>query len=70
MQIPLTDMGGYSIQVGNGACFRQQEACNGEELRIQGYKDAADFVPFELGCAEVVLGVSWLQTLGEVRADW
>ncbi|XP_024028604.1 uncharacterized protein LOC112093764 [Morus notabilis] len=70
LQIPLATTGTYRIQVGNGACFKRQGVCKGVELKIQGYSILGEFVPFELGCAKVVLGVAWLQTLGEVRADW
>lgn len=44
--------------------------CKGVELWIQGFRVVEDFFPFELGCAHVVLGVTWLQMLGEIRADW
>ncbi|XP_024022722.1 uncharacterized protein LOC112091991 [Morus notabilis] len=70
MQIPLTATGDYGIQVGNSACFRQHGMCKGVDLRIQGYRVTEDFVPFELGCTEVVLGVSWLRMLGEVSVNW
>ena len=31
---------------------------------------ATKFFPFELGSVAMVLEVTWLHTLGEVRADW
>lgn len=58
------------VQVGNGACIKQQGVCRGVELMIQDYKVVEDFYPFELGSANVALGVTWLRRLGEVRADW
>ena len=29
-----------------------------------------NFLPFNLGHIDVILGVEWLQTLGEVKANW
>lgn len=37
---------------------------------IQGLKVVDEFFPFELGSADMVLGVTWLRRLGDVRADW
>ncbi|KAL5575703.1 hypothetical protein UlMin_017402 [Ulmus minor] len=47
-----------------------QGLCKGVELRIQVHWVVKDFLPFDLGCIDVVLGVSWLQKLGNVQANW
>ncbi|KAL5576851.1 hypothetical protein UlMin_018550 [Ulmus minor] len=44
--------------------------CRGLKLSIQECEIVEIFFPFDLGGVDVVLGVTWLRTLGEVRADW
>ena len=61
---------GYGVQVGNGMNFQQQGVCRELRVLIQGCEVIDDFFPFELGSADLVLGVTWLRTLGMVHADW
>ena len=61
---------GYGVQVGNGMNFQQQGVCREVQVLIQGCEVVDDFFPFELGSADLVLGVTWLRTLGMVHADW
>lgn len=60
----------HKIEVGNGMSFQQSGICRGVKVFVQGFWVVEDFFPFELGNADLVLGISWLRTLGEVRADW
>ncbi|KAL5563463.1 hypothetical protein UlMin_033210 [Ulmus minor] len=60
----------YGVQMGNGMNFKQQGVCRGVRVLIQGCEVVDDFFPFELGSADMVLGVTWLRTLGMVHADW
>ncbi|TXG48196.1 hypothetical protein EZV62_027490 [Acer yangbiense] len=60
----------YGLQVGNGMCFKQAGVCKAVVLYLQGHMVVDDFFPFELGSVDVVLGITWLRTLGVVQADW
>ncbi|XP_024030288.1 uncharacterized protein LOC112094195 [Morus notabilis] len=60
----------HQIQVGNGMIFRQEGVCRAVQVMIQGRKVVENFFSFDLGNMDLVLGVTWLRTLGEVRADW
>ncbi|XP_024027186.1 uncharacterized protein K02A2.6-like [Morus notabilis] len=70
LAIPTEKTPNHEIQVGNGRTFRQQGRCRNVRLEIQGHELVENFFPFELGSADVILGVTWLGTLGEVRANW
>lgn len=43
---------------------------NGVELKLQECTIHTSFLPLELGIADVILGVQWLDTLGETRVNW
>ena len=70
LAIPTDLSAQHKIEVGNGMSFRQSGICRGVQVLVQGHVVTEDFFPFELGSADLVLGISWLRTLGEVRADW
>ncbi|PKU69826.1 hypothetical protein MA16_Dca025017 [Dendrobium catenatum] len=44
--------------------------CRGVVLKIQGIQVKEDFLPLELGSTDVILGMKWLQTLGEIKINW
>ncbi|KAL5564072.1 hypothetical protein UlMin_033819 [Ulmus minor] len=70
LNIPFVSTEGYGVQVGDRTRFKLNGICKGVKLWIQGTWIEEDFLPFELGYADVVLGVTWLQKLGEVKANW
>ncbi|KAL5565182.1 hypothetical protein UlMin_028346 [Ulmus minor] len=49
---------GLGVRVGNGMSFKQEGVSKGVQLDIQGFM------------CNVVLGVTWLRTLGMVSANW
>lgn len=59
----------FGVMVGNGVTMRGG-VCRGVQLEVQGVKITQDFFPFDLGGADVVLGVTWLSSLGDVCANW
>ena len=44
--------------------------CKGVVLQLQGMKIQQDFFRFSLGGADIVLGMDWLASLGEIRANF
>ena len=44
--------------------------CRAVPLRLQGLEIIEDFLPLQLGSTDVILGVQWLQTLGETTHHW
>ncbi|PKU65835.1 hypothetical protein MA16_Dca009164 [Dendrobium catenatum] len=44
--------------------------CRGVVLKIQGIHVKEYFLPLELGSTDVILGMKWLQTLGETKINW
>ncbi|XP_031263269.1 uncharacterized protein LOC116121451 [Pistacia vera] len=68
--IPVEGKKAFGVMVGNGVTVRGEGICRGVNMQIQGVKVVQDFFPFDLGGADVVLGVSWLSSLGDVCANW
>ena len=44
--------------------------CKGVEIRLQEVNIVADCYPFQLGGVDLILGIAWLETLGEVKVNW
>ncbi|XP_024027268.1 uncharacterized protein LOC112093319 [Morus notabilis] len=70
LHLPMDSTVSNNILVGNGMCVKQTGVCWGVRVWIQGHLVEENFFSFELGGADLVLWVSWLNTLGKVRADW
>lgn len=65
-----TNQEGLTIMVGTGIKVSGTGICKGVELQIQEVRITSDFVVLEPGCADIVLGVQWLRTLGKCEVDW
>lgn len=44
--------------------------CVGLKLAIQGIEIHEEYMLFDLGATDMVLGYTWLATLGETRTNW
>lgn len=60
----------FGVMVGNGVTVKGEGVCRAVPLEVQGVRITQDFFPFELGGADVVLGVTWLSSLGDICANW
>lgn len=58
------------VLVAGGVSVKGKEVIHDVELEMQDCTVTTSFLPFDLGIADVILGVQWLDTLGEVRVDW
>ncbi|PKU83997.1 putative mitochondrial protein [Dendrobium catenatum] len=70
MGMELVDTGGYGVMMGTGKVEMGRGVCRGVVLKIQGILVKEDFLPLELGSTDVILGMKWLQTLGETKINW
>lgn len=57
------------VQLGNGTRHESEGVCKGIPMTLAGCEVVADYFIFELGVVDVILGVAWLATLGEVRTN-
>ena len=60
----------YVVEVGDGRKIECQGKCADFILEIQGLQIQQDFFIFEIGGADIVLGLEWLASLGEVKANF
>ncbi|KAI0496574.1 hypothetical protein KFK09_022894 [Dendrobium nobile] len=68
--VKLVDTECYGVMMGTGKVEKGQGICKGVVLTIQGIQVREDFLPLELGSTDVILGMKWLQTLGETKDNW
>ncbi|GKC38897.1 putative mitochondrial protein [Tanacetum coccineum] len=54
------------VMLGNGGFEESVGLCKEVVLSLSGLQIIEDFFPFELGSADVILGIKWLQTLGDM----
>ncbi|XP_031257652.1 uncharacterized protein LOC116115659 [Pistacia vera] len=68
--LPVMQTQTFGVRVGDGYQMRCEGECREVQLDIQGTPIIQNFFPFEMNSADVVLGVAWLETLGETTVDW
>lgn len=56
--------------MGNGQVISGQRKCTRVVLSIQGVEIVEEFLLFELGTTDIVLGYSWLATLRDTEINW
>lgn len=70
LKLPVVETVGFGVAVGNGEVISGSGKCEGVEVLIQGVTIKEEFLLFELGTIDLVLGYSWLAELGETRINW
>lgn len=68
--LELTETPSYVIEVGNGEKVRNQGVCEDLQFQIQGVEFKQHFFLMELGGSEMVLGMDWLASLGNIEANF
>lgn len=68
--ILVTETAGFGVFVGNGQVITSSGKCTDVTLNVQRTEIVEEFLLFDLGMTNVVLGYSWLITLGEMRVNW
>ncbi|XP_048627868.1 uncharacterized protein LOC125596911 [Brassica napus] len=70
LSIPRSTTKGYGVMVGAGLTVKGGGVCDEVELQLPECTVTSSFLPLELGMADVILGIQWLETLGETRSNW
>lgn len=60
----MTPTGDYGVVLGTGGSIRVARICKGVLLTISDLSIINDFLPLPLGSTNVILGLTWLETLG------
>lgn len=68
--LTVSDTRGFGVRVGGGQILKGKGKCAGLLLGIQGVEILDEFLVFDLGTIDVVLGYAWLETLGDTRTNW
>ncbi|XP_045799541.1 uncharacterized protein LOC123893785 [Trifolium pratense] len=70
LKLPVVDTPTYVIEVGNGEKVRNNGVCEGLQFNIQGVEFKQHFFIMELSGSEMVLGMDWLASLGNIEANF
>jgi len=60
----------YLIKLGLGEKVNGMGVCQQVEVNVQGVLVREDFLPIPLGNSDVILGIQWLETLGNTCVNW
>jgi hypothetical protein len=70
LKLPVVDTPTYVIEVGNGEKVRNNGVCEGLQFNIQGVEFKQHFFIMVLSGSEIVLGMDWLASLGNIEANF
>ena len=70
LQLPMSSTRSYEVLVPGGVNVQGRGVVNDVTLALPTCQVTTRFLPLELGVADVILGVQWLDTLGEMRVNW
>lgn len=60
----------FGVAIGDGRVLAGNGKCEGVKLNIQGVEISEEYLRFEMGGTDLVLGYTWLEKLGETRINW
>lgn len=58
------------VRLGDGNRKQPHGSCSNVQIIMGDYTMTGEFFLFDLGGVDIVLGVAWLMTLGEVKVNW
>ncbi|KAF7812804.1 Retrotransposable element Tf2 [Senna tora] len=70
LSLPKENTSVYEVTVGDGHVVKGQGICRGLKVEMQGAEIKQNFYLFNLGEVDVILGIEWLESLGEVSVNW
>ena len=68
--LPLKETSGYGVLMDTGLAVKGASICRSVSLTQQNIEIIEDFLPLELGSADVILGLQWLESLGGMHVNW
>ncbi|XP_013594601.1 PREDICTED: uncharacterized protein LOC106321497 [Brassica oleracea var. oleracea] len=68
--LPVVPTQEFGVAIGDGRIMTSSGKCEGLKLIIQGIEIQGDFRLFDLGATYMVLGYTWLTSLGETIINW
>ena len=70
MGLTVTPTKELGVKLGDGHTVPCKGLCRAVDISAGELKITADCYPFKLGGVDLILGIAWLETLGEVRVNW
>ncbi|XP_058766610.1 uncharacterized protein LOC131640216 [Vicia villosa] len=70
LNLPTKPIPHFSVMVGNGSHLQCEGISNGVQLTLQNKTFTLPFYLLPIEGADVVLGMAWLRTLGQITADF
>ena len=68
--LPIESTPLYNVRLGDDHKKGASGCCQGVKVKLGNYRFEETFFLFELGGVDMILGVAWLATLGEVKVNW
>lgn len=68
--MPYANHSSFGVTLGNGERIYGEGECQQVQIIVQGYNVCENFLVLELGSSDMILGVQWLEKLGEVMTNW
>ena len=65
MAIPVETTKAYGVLLGTGS-VQGIGICREVTIYLQGIEILEDFLPFDLSSSDIILGIQWLETLGNM----
>lgn len=70
LELKVTETKSFVVEVGNRQQVKSKGRCKEVELWIDKLNITQDYFLFDLGSVDVVLGLEWLETLGDIQANF
>ncbi|KAA0051392.1 ty3-gypsy retrotransposon protein [Cucumis melo var. makuwa] len=70
LQITTKETAHYGVILGSGTAIQGKGVCKDVEIQLADWTLKEDFLPLELGGADVILGMQWLHSLGVIAIHW
>ncbi|XP_013615599.1 PREDICTED: uncharacterized protein LOC106321935, partial [Brassica oleracea var. oleracea] len=60
----------FGVAIGDGRVLTSSGKCEEVKINIQGVGIREEYLVFDLGATDMVLGYTWLEKLGEMKINW
>lgn len=70
LNLPIDSAKAYNVFTAGWITIRGAGSCPDVRLELQGCSITSSFLPIELGSVDVILGIQWLETLGDTKVNW